>query len=106
MPRPQVDGPWTNDDAEMKSEDDNDDVGLDVSAAADDSQVADHRPTTKGELQKLREQFENTMRLVSHLYSDISLRDDLRMVAVATHAYHEEYSFSLKKQSKGQDRCY
>ena len=61
------------------------------------------RPSTRAEMSKLHDQYKNTLHLVSLLYHDISLRDEMRMVSLATHAYHEEYSLSLVVQAEGQE---
>lgn len=62
------------------------------------------RPGTKGELQKLRERYSNTLRLVSHLYHDVSLKAEFRMVAGATRAYMKEYATMLDAQKHSQAR--
>jgi len=48
-------------------------------------------------MQKLRDRFENSMKLVAHLYKDISLRDEFRMVSIATKSFMVEYSKSFPR---------
>ena len=54
-------------------------------------------------MQKLRDRFENSMKLVAHLYKDISLRDEFRMVSIATKSFMVEYSKTLEQQKISQD---
>ena len=54
---------------------------------ADQLPAGEDRPMSKGELQKLRERYSNTLHLVSHLYHDVSLKAEFRIVAGATKAY-------------------
>lgn len=61
------------------------------------------RPTTKKELNALRDRFKNTLYLCAHLYKDVSLRDDLRMVVVAVMPYLNEYSTVLDELKASQD---
>lgn len=71
-----------------------------------DEAEADNPPTeqpqTKSQLQQLRERFANTMKLVSHLLHDVSLRDDFRLVHTACYPYMLEYSETLEAQKKSQ----
>ena len=60
------------------------------------------RPENKSELQKLRERFQNTVKLTSHLYHDLSLRDEVRMVSIACNPYMVEYSETLRLQKLSQ----
>lgn len=62
-----------------------------------------HRPGTQKEMGKLRESFKNTVALCAHLYKDLSLRDDLRMVATATRFFMTEYSDVLHVLKMSQD---
>ena len=52
---------------------------------------------------KLRESFPNTVAVCAHLYKDLSLRDDLRMVATATRFFMTEYSDVLSVLKMSQD---
>lgn len=60
------------------------------------------KPENKSELQKLRERFQNTVKLTSHLYHDLSLRDEVRMVSIACNPYMVEYSETLRLQKLSQ----
>ena len=71
-------------------------------AAASEPVDVISKPTSKAALQKLREQYSNTMQLVAHLYKDLTLRDDMRMVALAVGPFLEEYKRVLAEQ-KSQD---
>lgn len=62
-----------------------------------------HRPGTQKEMGKLRESFPNTVAVCAHLYKDLSLRDDLRMVATATRFFMTEYSDVLSVLKMSQD---
>ena len=62
-----------------------------------------HRPSTKKEMDKIRERYENTLHLCAHLYKDISLRDDMRMVATAVAPYLTDYTTMLETLKKSQD---
>ena len=65
--------------------------------------TATTRPTTKAAMQELRDRFGNTLALTAHLYHDLDLRDECRMVYIATLPYLHEYTGGLASQ-KSQDR--
>ncbi len=73
-----------------------------VAGAGQDKDLPQQRPSTKNEMSKLRERFQNTMKLVAHLYHDVSLKDEFRMVACATRAYMIEYSETFEAQKTSQ----
>ncbi len=62
-----------------------------------------NKPTSKSELNQLREKYDNTLHLCAHLYKDLSLRDDLRMVYVAVKPFLDEYSNVLTTLKESQD---
>lgn len=110
----QADGPWwrnpdgepTEDHLEADSADEEQSVennGLDDDdGEPDEAEVPKLRPQTKQELSALRGRFENTMHLVAHLYHDLTLRDDMRMVYYAAFHFKREY-FQMLQQQKSQD---
>lgn len=55
------------------------------------------KPQTKKELQELRAKYDNTVRLVAHLYHDRSLQDEFRLVAAACRPYMIEYEDTLRQ---------
>ena len=61
------------------------------------------KPATKSELQKLRDQRENTMRLVSHLYHAPSLQIDMRMISGARKPLMQEHALMLETLRGGQE---
>ena len=102
------DGPWNAVAANQDEEDDGqDDAGPQQEAAVGQGEGAqgnvDNKPSTKTALQALREKYGNTMKLVSHLYKDLTLRDDMRMIACGIHWFLVEYTSALEQQ-KSQDR--
>ena len=54
------------------------------------------RPKTRADLQKLRGNHENTLRLVAHLYHDRSLQTSMRMVYEACSPFIREYTATLQ----------
>ena len=100
------DGPWrirrqdSDDEFGQGSEEEHQAAGGDAAAP----EAAGEPPQNKVELQELRDQYENTMALVTHLYHDTSLRDQFRMVSIGTRSYLDEYSDTLEKQKVSQDR--
>ena len=108
-----ADGPWRSFDNEVGPNDatlDSDDEpavegdGGGDGEGVDEAEPQNNRPVNKSQLQKLRERFQNTVKLVAHLYCDKSLQDDLRMVSSACGPFMKEYSESLELQKKGQAR--
>ena len=104
------DGPWVHapqphpSDAEAAEEDDGDD-GRDLEVEEEQvGPAAASRPTSKKEMNALRERFENTLHLCSYLYKDLALRDDLRLVVNAVRPYLREYSYVLEVLKESQDR--
>lgn len=87
------------------SETERDDPGLQEEAVGEPENPQKDRPESKSELQKLRERFQNTVKLTSHLYKDLSLKDDLRMVSIACHPYMVEYSETLRLQKLSKDHA-
>lgn len=83
----------------------NDDVDDHVGGDDTIGEKPELRPQSKEDLQKLRERFENTMGLVSHLYHDLDLKDQFYMVYIASQPYMTEYSNMLVCQKKSQDWC-
>ena len=87
----------------------NDDVDLDDNEqnieenGPDDNHVENMRPGTRAELNRLKARFQNTMKLVGHLFHDRELQSDLCMVGAASHWYMHEYSASLEQMRKGKD---
>ncbi|CAE7563238.1 unnamed protein product [Symbiodinium sp. CCMP2592] len=63
-------------------------------APAADSKV----PKTRSELQKLRENFANTMHLCLHFYADRSLQQQMRLVSTACKPIRDSYHQSLVDQ--------
>ena len=114
----QADGPWwrnsedgpNQDDPNTGPADDDDEEQSGASNASNDSDEehdqdvhdASMRPQNKKELASLRTRFQNTMHLVAHLYHDLTLRDDMRMVYYAAFHFKKEYSYMLQQQ-KSQD---
>ncbi|CAL1138956.1 unnamed protein product, partial [Cladocopium goreaui] len=109
------DGPWRDQVAQNEfhhsQETDNDESGDDEGAdnvpdspgvATGRQRVAREKPTSKKELASLRERFQNTLHLCGHLYRDLSLRDDLRMVVNAVRPYLAEYSTVLSALKESQ----
>ena len=114
---PQVaDGPWRHPDTADPAQQSDAEQDVDMEAEALGHDGPEHgedgagepgpkfRPTSKTELQKLREGFQNTMGFVSHLYRDVSLKDEFQIVYIATSAYLEEYSDTLAAQKESQAR--
>ena len=103
-----ADGPWR----EFGSNDDGDrgDGALDADGEDDEGGegqeeeggVQNNRPENKSQVQQLRDRFQNTVKLVAHLYCDRTLQDDLRMVSSACRFYMKEYSETLEQQKQGQ----
>ena len=50
----------------------------------------------------MKGQFENSMRLVSHLYHNRDLQDDMFMIVAATRAYREDYTYVLSELQRDQ----
>lgn len=96
-PVAQDDGPWRfRQDPDRDHATDSEEGG--ENQADGEEQPKQHeRPATRGEMQKLRDRFENSMKLVAHLYKDISLRDEFRMVSIATKSFMVEYSKSFPR---------
>ena len=105
------DGPWRNQDndhLDLSQDSNNEDEGEDnvpdsPGPGAGPQRVAREKPTSKKDLVALRERFQNTLHLCAHLYRDLSLRDDLRMVVNAVRPYLTEYSSVLSALKKSQD---
>ena len=120
------DGPWRKlqdyddddagfhfgDDEQDDDEGEADDEAPDPRAGAQDASAevgddaepqAPSRPQTKTELQKLRERFQNTMKLVAHLYHNLDLKDEFQMVSIACAPFMREYTSMLECQKLGQD---
>lgn len=95
-----------DDDNDGYNNEDEDNVDMeqdgDDNAGAGEDNPAVLRPKTRAELNQMRQRFENTMKLVAHLFHDLSLQTDLRMVSEAAKPLMEEYSKSLKQMSLGQ----
>ena len=78
-----------------------DDGGDDEDAAGDEAAPAAGKteaPKTKSELQKLRENFANTMHLCSHFYADRTLQRQMRLVSTACRPVRQSYHKSLVDQ--------
>ena len=107
-----ADGPWRHPDTADAAQQSDQDQDVDIEAEAPEDAGQDGgeepgpnvRPTSKNELQKLREGFQNTMGLVAHLYRDVSLKDEFQIVYIATSAYLDEYSNTLAAQKESQAR--
>ena len=106
------DGPWVHaprarlsdvEDADEVDGDDGQDVDVEEEQVGPAAAPAS-RPTSKKEMNALRERFQNTLHLCSHLYKDLALRDDLRMVVNAVRPYLREYSHVLEVLKDSQDR--
>lgn len=103
----QDDGPW-NDVSEDQVEVEGGPADVDEGEGGDQAAEGDgggdiNKPTSKTELQALRQRYTNTMHLVHHLYKNIDLRDDIRMVACAVYWYMHEYTTTLDDQKKSQE---
>lgn len=106
-----ADGPWRSfgdevgpNDTTLDSDDEPAVQGDEGGEGEVEAEPQNNRPENKSQLQKLRERFQNTVKLVAHLYCDKSLQDDLRMVSSACHPFMKEYSEVLELQKKGQAR--
>lgn len=104
------DGPWRDPDLELgtgSSQDEGDEEDAAEHTNPKDQEIPEEfhdRPQTKSEMQKLREKFENSMKLVAHLYHDLTLRDEMRMVFTAVTPYMKGYSKALEDQKSKASR--
>ena len=102
--RDNSDGPWRFESA-AASDQSGDEAEGDGDAATPSGPAPEQRPTSRADMKKLHEQFQNNMAMVTHLYRDLALKDELRMTFIAVEPYMNEYSQTLRCQ-KSKDWMY
>ena len=112
----QADAPWNDYNTEEgldneKAPDDDPAAKPDGDKPEDDDADADAgpaagpaRPQTKNQTQQLRDKYQNTIRLVAHLFHDRGLQAEMRMVAAACRPLLVEYTAMLQTLKTGQAR--
>ena len=64
------------------------------------------RPTTKEEVQQLRERFGNNRRTASYFYSQKWVQLEMRMIYLGARAVAHEFSETIKLLQQGQVTCH
>ena len=66
---------------------------------------APRNPETKADMDKLRQQFQNSIHLCQYFYGDRELQVDFRILYEGAKEMIDEFVRSLDMQSNGQDDC-